>query len=74
MTMNTLPVPVTPRDYIRRKLWQLRSFRYLWVALFFYALIVAVVLLYLSRAPIYASAMSVVLPYRVRPAALVSIK
>ncbi|WGO98773.1 hypothetical protein QFX18_01695 [Saccharophagus degradans] len=62
MTMNTLPVPVTPRDYIRRKLWQLRSFRYLWVALFFYALIVAVVLLYLSRAPIYASAMSVVLP------------
>lgn len=60
--MNTLPVPVTPRDYIRRKLWQLRSFRYLWVALFFYALIVAVVLLYLSRAPIYASAMSVVLP------------
>lgn len=62
MSSNTLPAVVTHRDYIRRKIWQLRSFRYLWVALFFYLLVILVVFVYLSRAPVYSSAMSVVLP------------
>ena len=60
--MNTLPVPVTSRDQFRRAVWRMRSFRYVWVTLLAMVAIAGMVVLYLSRPPVFASALSVVLP------------
>ncbi|SMF54642.1 Uncharacterized protein involved in exopolysaccharide biosynthesis [Alteromonadaceae bacterium Bs31] len=60
--MNTLPAPITNSDRIRGTLRRMRGFRYFWTALIAVLLLVAIVILYLSRPPVYSSTMSVVLP------------
>ncbi|WP_045857216.1 GumC family protein [Teredinibacter purpureus] len=60
--MNTLPVPIDTSHYVRRAIWRLRSFRYVWVALLSILGIVGLVFFYLSRPPVYSSVLSIVLP------------
>ncbi|VUD46939.1 hypothetical protein TDB9533_00925 [Thalassocella blandensis] len=59
--MNTYPVNYDPvKTYSRFRF--LRGLRYGWVALLSIFLIIAAVVFYLSRPPVYSSVMSVVLP------------
>ncbi|WP_320821673.1 hypothetical protein [Reinekea sp.] len=57
-----LPALWQPSSFISRQLFRLRIPRYVWVALICYALIGAVVYLYLQRSPVFSSSLAIVLP------------
>ncbi|WP_185234924.1 GumC family protein [Teredinibacter franksiae] len=57
--MNTLPVLATHQGRFSRRF---RQYKYLWVSLLATLIVAGLVVAYLSKSPVYASALSVVLP------------
>ncbi|AFU99804.1 GumC family protein [Simiduia agarivorans] len=59
--MNNFPVIYEPKPE-RVPFWRRRPHRYVWVALVGYGALIAILMLYMSRTPIYDSAHALVLP------------